>query len=372
MTFFYLFCMHFILQLTAKTHFIFNSFYLSSFFCLFAFFTTKAPCLSFLKTLYLSNDYFKKGVSFLKGTKERVLQLLKHSNTILSGETIAQQLHVSRTAIWKAIRELERIGYKIEHLANGYRFIQSNLLEAEEIAFAHLPAQQIFIAKETESTMKLAKIAAMDQQVAPALFLAETQTGGHGRFARPFFSPPGQIYMTLLLKANQSFAELPQYTILAAVAVALAIDEATGKTCRIKWVNDIYLDDKKIVGILAEAGSYGLVLGMGINFQISEFPDEIAKRAGSLYSKGEVTEVSPTELVSEIWAQFQLLKSQDYLTIYKEHCFILGKEVTFLEGGEKFEGLAQDLTDSGELLIRLSDGRTKILNSGEISLKSWK
>ena len=73
----------------------------------------------------------------MKGTKERVLQLLKQSNTILSGETIAQQLHVSRTAIWKAIRELEKIGYKIEHLANGYRFIQSNLLEAEEIAFSH-------------------------------------------------------------------------------------------------------------------------------------------------------------------------------------------------------------------------------------------
>ena len=315
----------------------------------------------------------------MKGTKERVLQLLKQSNTILSGETIAQQLHVSRTAIWKAIRELEKIGYKIEHLANGYRFIQSNLLEAEEIAFAHLPAQQIFIAKETESTMKLAKIAAMDQQVAPALFLAETQTGGHGRFARPFFSPPGQINMTLLLKANQSFAELPQYTILAAVAVALAIDEATGKTCRIKWVNDIYLDEKKVCGILSEATSdfesgqiSYVTIGIGLNFHLNQtdFPTELQEKVTSLFSDTEPT-LTRNEFIQKIWQNFfELiagLPDQSYLEYYRRKSFVLGKTVRFTQQGQEYTGKAVGISNHGELLVETADG-PKILSSGEISL----
>lgn len=318
-------------------------------------------------------------MSFLKGTKERVLQLLKQSNTILSGETIAQQLHVSRTAIWKAIRELEKIGYKIEHLANGYRFIQSNLLEAEEIAFEHLPAQQIYIAKETESTMKLAKMAAMDQQATPALFLAETQTGGHGRFARPFFSPPGQIYMTLLLKANQSFAELPQYTILAAVAVALAIDEVTGKTCQIKWVNDIYLEEKKVCGILSEATSdfesgqiSYVTIGIGLNFHLNQtdFPTELQEKVTALFSDTEPT-ITRNELIQKIWQNFfELiagLPDQSYLEYYRRKSFVLGKVVRFTQQGQEYTGQAVGISNHGELIVETVDGQ-KVLSSGEISL----
>ena len=154
-------------------------------------------------------------------TKEKILTLLQKEDTVLSGEKLAQALSISRTAVWKAIKELEKEGYHFEHLANGYRFVSDDRYDQAALAAALPMIPTIQIKDAVESTMKEAKIAALDSGLAtPALFLTETQTGGHGRFERPFFSPKKQgIYMSLLLKPNQAFQELPQYTVLAAVAV---------------------------------------------------------------------------------------------------------------------------------------------------------
>jgi BirA family biotin operon repressor/biotin-[acetyl-CoA-carboxylase] ligase len=233
----------------------------------------------------------------------------------------------------------------------------------------------------TESTMKDAKLGAMNQQTTPALFLAETQTGGHGRFGRPFFCPRGQIYMSLLLNPNQSFEELPQYTLLAAVAVSLAIDEVTGRKTDIKWVNDIYLDGKKICGILSEATSdfetgriSHVVLGMGINFSIppETFPDGLEKKASSLFPDGTAA-VSRNQLIKLIWQNFfellEGLPDNSYLKVYREKSFVLNKTVTFVQQGTTYSGVAKAISDTGELLVLTSEGM-KVLSSGEISLQS--
>ncbi|KAF1304632.1 biotin--[acetyl-CoA-carboxylase] ligase [Candidatus Enterococcus willemsii] len=314
-------------------------------------------------------------------TKQQVLTLLRHSGAIFSGEKLAQEIGVSRTAIWKAVRELEKMGYIIQRHANGYQYLPSDVLENTAIAQTHLPSEHIFLMDETESTMKVAKLAALNQQEAPALYIAETQTGGHGRFGRPFFSPKGQIYMSLLLNPNQSFEELPQYTLLAAVAVSLAIDEVTGRKTDIKWVNDIYLDGKKICGILSEATSdfeagriSHVILGMGINFSIppETFPDGLEKKASSLFPDGKPT-VSRNQLIQLIWQNFfellDGLPDNSYLKVYREKSFVLGKTVSFVQQGVTYSGIAKEISDTGELLVETSIG-LKNLSSGEISLQT--
>ncbi|HIY57964.1 MAG TPA: biotin--[acetyl-CoA-carboxylase] ligase [Candidatus Tetragenococcus pullicola] len=314
-------------------------------------------------------------------TQQKLLTMLRQSSKTHSGEKLAQELGISRTAVWKAIGELEKKGYQIEHGPTGYRYLTSDVLEPTACASSELLSPHIFLKESTDSTMTDAKKAAISNQEAPALFLAETQTGGHGRFGRPFFSPKGQIYMSLLLYPNQSFEELPQYTILAAVAAALAIDTVTGEKTTIKWVNDIYLNEKKVCGILSEAMSNfetgqiaHVILGMGINFSIAPkaFPVEIKDKAGSLFPDG-VTNCSRNELIALIWKNFfelvAALPDQRYLQIYREKSFVLGKMVTFIQQGHTYTGLATEITDTGELVVETTKKKF-MLSSGEISLTS--
>ncbi len=210
---------------------------------------------------------------------------------------------------------------------------------------------------------------------ANTLYMSEKQTGIYGRFGREYYaSPEGGIYMTLLLKPTESLGSLPNYTLIAAAAVVSAIETLIPKKVDIKWVNDIYLNNKKIVGILAEAQvqpdtSLQVALGIGINFHISTFPEAIAQKAGTLFT--ETPPITRSELVANIWSEFHRLSKKDYFKIYKSHSFILGKTVEFEENKVLFKGTAVDLTPSGQLIVQLEDGQMKILSSGEISLKKW-
>lgn len=317
-------------------------------------------------------------------TKEKILQLLKDSGAIYSGEKLAQELQVSRTAVWKAIKELEKSGYRFDHTATGYRYLPSDILDPQAI-LPGLPAGlTIELSEQSESTMKEAKLAVAEGRTAPRLFITETQTGGHGRFGRPFFSPRGQgIYMTMLLNPNHTFDELPQYTVLAAVAVYEAIKELTGKETAIKWVNDIYFEGRKLCGILSEATSdfeSGMIshvsIGMGINFSTpqSDFPEELQAKATSLFPDGEAT-ISRNQLIQGIWRHFfhllEKLPAMDYLEIYRQRSFVLGKQVSFTQQGTTVTGIAEAITDEGQLIVR-TPTQNYTLNSGEISLTSIK
>ncbi len=313
-------------------------------------------------------------------TKQKVLQLLKQTETVLSGEKLAQQLEVSRTAVWKAIRELEKEGYRFEHAASGYRYLPSDILDPLEIKGGTLSFLEVEILENSQSTMQDAKAAAAQGKTAPLLIVADAQSGAHGRFGRPFFAPKGGgIYMSLLLQPNQSFAELPQYTLLAAVAVSQAIDALSGKTSTIKWVNDIYLDGKKVCGILSEATSdfesgtiSQVIIGMGINFSIpdADFPLELQEKAGSIFPAS--APVLRNQLIHTIWENFFRLLSQpasDYLSTYREKSFVLGKTVHFTQQGKTYSGRASAITDRGELVVETAE-KTFTLSSGEISLQA--
>lgn len=222
------------------------------------------------------------------------------------------------------------------------------------------------ILDETPSTQLAAKQDLKDKK----LFIARRQTQTRGRFGRQYFADEsGGIYMSLVLQVSDVIKD---YTILTAAAVITAIESLTDKQPLVKWVNDIYLDNKKICGILVEhlLTSNHLIIGIGLNFNISEFPIDLREKAGSLFTN-EMPSISREILIAEIWKQFQLLnQSQDFFKIYKSHSFILGKTVTFEENGRTIIGTATDLTESGELIVN-TDGLVKVLSSGEISLKKW-
>ncbi|EOH95980.1 biotin--[acetyl-CoA-carboxylase] ligase [Enterococcus pallens] len=314
-------------------------------------------------------------------TKEKVLQKLKTNTDFVSGERLAQELQLSRTAIWKAIKELEKAGYQIEHHSTGYRYQASDVLDAAEIAAGIQQPLTIRVLDTSVSTMKDAQMAVLNGEEPPILVVADMQEAPRGRFNRPFFAlEKAGIYMSILLKPDTQLHELPQYTVLMAVAVAQAIDTLAGVNTQIKWVNDIYLNGKKFVGILSEAmmdveanSLKHVIIGMGINFSIPQekFPAELQERATSLFANGEPT-ITRNQLIIEIWNRFfQLLEQKDlnYLSVYREKSFVLGKQVTFQQKSQPFTGKAVGISDTGELLVDL-DGEITALSSGEISLSS--
>ena len=305
-----------------------------------------------------------------------VYQILARENDYVSGEKIGEELNLSRTSIWKAIQRLQQEGLEIDSIKNrGYKLIQGDLIlpdliqEKTNLTIRYKP--------ETKSTQTDAKEGIEAGNKGNTLYLSTCQTAGRGRFQRPYYSPSqGGIYMSLHIQPNLPYEKLPSYTLLVVAAVCKAIKNLTMIEVDIKWVNDIYLKNKKIAGILTEAMTSvetGLVtdviIGLGINFSIADFPEDLKEKAGSLFMAP--TPISRNDLISEIWNCFYNTDPDELLYIYKERSIVLGKEVTFQLDGKFKKGLAKEISESGQLQVELANKHTIWLNSGEISLTSW-
>ena len=309
-------------------------------------------------------------------TYEKIFDILSQADDYVNGEKIAQELGVSRTSIWKAIQKLEKEGIQIESVKNrGYRLTAGDLLIPDWIE-EHSPVQVSFN-PDCQSTQMDAKAGMEAGRPDNTLYLATAQSAGRGRFGRAFFCPSqGGFYMSLHLKPNLPFDQLPSYTILTAGAIYKAVKNLTLIEVDIKWVNDIYYRNKKISGILTEATTSietGLVtdviIGVGFNFFIKDFPAEIKEKAGSLFE--EKPAISHNELIAEIWKCIYESDPEELIYLYKQRSLVLGRQVTFSQKGVDYQGLAKDISDSGQLLVQLTDGQEIWLNSGEVSLTSW-
>lgn len=243
--------------------------------------------------------------------------------------------------------------------------------DGEKIKKANPWLSDLQIFGEAASTQKLAKKVATDK----TLFLTGKQTATYGRFGREYFADEGGIYFSLSYLGETLLENPVQYTIMSAAAVVLAIEKLTSKRVQIKWVNDIYLGDKKIVGILTELVTTEslerqIVMGMGINFSISDFPSNLTGKATSLFPNLESAETTPSELVAEILSELNRLSYNEALELYKAKSLVLGKKVKFDQGNGEQEGLAADILETGQLLVQTVDGEV-VLHSGEISLTNW-
>ncbi|MBE5961312.1 MAG: biotin--[acetyl-CoA-carboxylase] ligase [Lachnospiraceae bacterium] len=320
--------------------------------------------------------------------KQDVLTKLEHSRgQFFSGEELARELDVSRTAVWKAIKQLEVEGYEIHAVPNkGYCLsLNTDVISTEGIRASLLKEWKdcaITTYKETGSTNQNAKLAAAEGAEHGSLFVAEAQTNGRGRRGRVFETPKGNgIYMSILLKPQMEAADAIYMTTAASVAVRRAIKKVTGKETLIKWVNDLYFEEKKVCGILTEAVTDiqtgmvdSIILGIGINFNMPEdaFSEEIKHVAGSLYH-GENVEVTRNQLVAEIFNQvMELCMNKDdrsFIEEYKKYSFILGEEIVILSADGNIPAKAVDITDFGGLVVELLDGTRKTISSGEVSIR---
>lgn len=236
-------------------------------------------------------------------TSQKVLFILEsNKDTYTSGEEMARQCGISRNAVWKAIKDLRERGYSIDAVSNkGYKLTgNTDIISAEGIK-AELPEElrdtEILVYDSLESTSDKAKGLAVKGAVHGTSVVAVTQTGGRGRKDHSFFSPEGGIYLSIILKPEMlSETDSKAVTAFVGGAVIDAINELTGIKPYIDGINDLYVDGKKICGILLESGSefdsntlQWIVAGIGINFDsdISRFPEDVKERAAGLFGPGK-------------------------------------------------------------------------------------
>lgn len=247
------------------------------------------------------------------------------------------------------------------------------LLEGTDI-----PVPKVY--KSVTSTNILAKEAARDGALTWSCVAASHQSAGRGRLGRSFFSPDGSgIYFSVILRPEDDIIDM--LTTTAAVAVCEAAENEFGVFPDIKWVNDVYLNSKKICGILTEA-SYNdtdidyAVVGVGINLTVPQggFPDSISDRAGSLLSIDEKN--AANRMLAAFLKRFKALygelgtNSKNVAAKYRRRCFVIGKEIDIIRSGTVVgTALAVDTDDRCRLAVRFSDKSEQILKSGEISVR---
>ncbi len=205
----------------------------------------------------------------------------------------------------------------------------------------------------------------------PAVFVADRQTAGRGRRGKSFFSDGG-LYMSLAVDTKERDTVL--ITTIAAVAVAEAIEETTGSEVGIKWVNDIYLEGKKICGILCEAVSdlsgktNAVIIGIGVNLNVNVFPQELESIAGALNAPTLKREELAKAIAEKLLVN--LRETSDIISRYKERSIVLEKSVTYEQNGNTFTAKAVDIDDRGGLVVIDHDNRKTVLSSGEITLRT--
>ncbi len=212
----------------------------------------------------------------------------------------------------------------------------------------------------------------------PAVVLAQAQTAGRGRQGKSFYSPgKAGIYMSMVVDFPQEASSAALLTIRAGVAVSDAIREETGIETGIKWVNDIFLDGRKVCGILTESvlqeGKRRAILGIGINVTTESFPPELRSTAGALGLLGaERMDSLPAAVLTHILRRISDGDDRDVLEEYKKRSVVLDRIVSYERDGIAYEGRAADIDADGALIVELGDGTFDLLQSGEISLKTWK
>lgn len=318
--------------------------------------------------------------------KEKLLQLLKNTDGYLSGEEIGGILGVSRAAVWKNINALRKDGYVIEAVTNkGYRLSEeADVISAsfikENINTKYLAKKVIFM-PTVDSTNEECKRLAAGGEKEGTLVIAEEQTGGKGRRGRPWKSEKGGgIWMSIILRPQISPWNVSSITLAAGLAVSKAVKDITELEAGIKWPNDIYINGKKVCGILTEMSAQiqqvdFAVVGIGINANTQYFPSELENIACSLYTETNV-KFERNKIIASVWENFEKLydvfKEKGFGAIkkeYEENCVNIGKRVRII-AEDGYEAEAVGINDSGELLVKTDSGEIKTVFSGEVSIRN--
>ncbi|WP_071026421.1 biotin--[acetyl-CoA-carboxylase] ligase [Peptoniphilus raoultii] len=318
-------------------------------------------------------------------TKDEVLKELEENREkYISGQDLADKLSLSRTAIWKAIKSLKEEGFIIDsQTKKGYR-LDANCDKLTEFGvkkdlIPELKDIDIRIYDEIDSTNTEAKRLLYSENIRHFTLLAsDYQAAGRGRTGKSFKSYRGTgLYYSIILrpKDNFDFSYFDLITVRSAVSVVKAIKDLTEKDAAIKWVNDIYIDGKKVCGILSELDAdfetktvSSIIIGIGINLKYPDHLDDDLKNIFGALDTNILKNQILAKLVNEFYLNYYKAPTDEILKYYKDHSLVLGKKVTYEINGEKREGLALDVNDKGNLIVE-RNGEKEILSSGEVSIK---
>jgi BirA family biotin operon repressor/biotin-[acetyl-CoA-carboxylase] ligase len=327
--------------------------------------------------------------------KREILQKLKENpQEYISGEYLSTVLGVSRTSIWKAINELKEEGYVIESSSKkGYMLNQDydvlNAFEISECIRTKVFGRKVVYFDKIDSTNNYAKKIALEGCEEGTLVVAGCQTNGRGRLGREWDSLDKKgVWMSLVLRPKISFEDIQMITLAASIAVVKALEEFLQIKAGIKWPNDIIINGKKVCGILVEMNMEidrinFLVLGIGLNVnqQMDDFPEELKSKAISLRMNMEETlgsqiNLKRSELISDILLKFEEIYDkvnigafEEVISEWKKYSVTLGKEVCMTYKDEQYIGIAEDITKDGRLVVRCKDGTYKEVFSGEVSVR---
>ena len=324
-------------------------------------------------------------------TKDDVLAILINADGYVSGETISSRIGVTRAAVNGAVKALKADGCVITSVTNrGYKLVSCpDKMFAGEV-YSYLDESRrssVICVANTDSTNNMLKEMLKSSPASGTCIIANEQTGGRGRMGRTFVSPPDTgIYMSMLLRPAGSLSDMSEITAWTAVAVHNAILNAYGINTDIKWVNDLFLNGKKITGILTELsveGEIGIVsnviVGIGINVNQSQdsFPEELQDIATSLAAGSGTAKLSRAKLAAEAIKELDKMMTnwpsgkEQYLETYRNCCLTIGKEVNVINysTGDTRPGEALDVNSDFSLKVRFEDGHTEDVRSGEVSVR---
>lgn len=316
-----------------------------------------------------------------------ILKFLREKEYI-SGEALAQKLGISRVAVWKQIQRLKDMGYEIIADQNlGYCLIsRPDLLIPQEVQgglFTKYIGKEIYYFPELKSTNIMAKEKALHRAEGineGALIIAERQSAGKGRLGREWFSPAGGIWLSIILYPQLPPSYIPRITLMTAVVVVRAIKMCTQIEPKIKWPNDILINEKKVCGILTEMSAEldiinWVVVGIGINVNIDhrEYPEDIQENTISLKeaSGKEVLRAKMVQIfLQEFEKYYESLKRREFSSILKEWKFYshtLGRKINVDMGERIVTGEAVNINEEGALILKKENGELVEIISGTIN-----
>lgn len=319
--------------------------------------------------------------------KSKILEILRNKDTYVSGQELSERFGVSRTAVWKAIHQLEEEGYRIEAVPRkGYHMVGTPDVVCKEEILSLLETKwagrNLVYLETVDSTNDLAKKLADQGAPEGTLVVADEQTGGKGRRGRAWCTPKGSaIAMTIVLRPDIRPELASMVTLVMGLSVAKAIGSLYPVSVGIKWPNDVVVNGKKICGILTEmsaemTGIHYLVIGTGINTNVEEFPEEIQSVATSLIKElGE--KVNRAELIAACLKYFEeyyekYIAAGNLAPLKEDYEALLlnrNNKVRVLEPNHEYTGLSLGINEDGELLVEKEDGTVTAVYAGEVSVR---
>ncbi len=316
--------------------------------------------------------------------KEKVLSFLElNRGRYVSGAKIAFTLEVSRNAIWKAIKGLENEGYQIDKRTN-----QGYMLKEEDDKVSLVGIQKLLnkdskieleVFQTIDSTNKYLFKKGSEGGKEGLVAVAEMQDGGKGRQGRTFFSPCGGVYFSILLRPKKKALVTEYLTVLSALAVCESINELFGVGAGIKWVNDVYIGNKKCSGILTEASidfesgsvAYAVVgVGINVNTPMGGYPDDIkdiacAIDAGVANAKNKLVAM----VINKLLAYYHNFDKNEVVARYRELSIMIGRNVIVKRDSGDRRAVCKNIDDECRLLVEyLDDHKEETLYYGEVSL----